>query len=184
MPKCGVPSWEGQQTESKTVHLIFVTRMYYLSPWKTIAFLEINSYNEYCLEWVKKNRHFRKGNDIPCTFGSEITLTQSDANMEQSAPKEQFPLFHLSFSIEQLSRPLRQSLHSWLGRVCGRVQNSIFALFRNICGKSWASTWHIWQELRLPIQSPFFGLSGSPYNPQDSSARWVTISDTSLPQSI
>lgn len=29
----------------------------------------------------KKDNHFKKCNDIPCTFGSEITLTPSDANM-------------------------------------------------------------------------------------------------------
>lgn len=84
----------------------------------------------------------------PVHLAQKQLLPLSDANIymesPQSAPvytRRTISLFHLPFSVEQLSRPLGE-LDSLDLAGSAHVQNSILALFRNICGKSRASVRH------------------------------------------
>lgn len=120
-----------------------------------------------------------------------MTLTLSDASMvhgittvRSSLPqKNSFPSFIFPSPWSSWAGPWENPDSLDLAGPTDMYRIAFFTLFRNICGKSWASVQHWWQELRLLIQSPFSGLSGSPCNFRDSSGRPLTISNTSWLQS-
>lgn len=114
----------------------------WISSWtmqSTSTVTEANTYDreKHLDVWLRNNSH-----PVRCQHGTGHPFSSL-----HSAPKEQFPLFHFPSPLSNWAGPWENPDSLDLAGSVDVCRIAFLLSFRNICGKSKASRWYIWQEL-------------------------------------